>query len=45
MQVRPARGRLFTDTDGVSTSSVIVNERFAAKFWPEGEALGNAFDL
>ncbi|PYT27511.1 MAG: hypothetical protein DMG57_18070 [Acidobacteria bacterium] len=35
MQVRPQRGRVFIDSDEVKGSpGVIVNESFAAKFWP-----------
>ena len=34
MQVRPLRGRIFADADGV-----IVNQTFARKFWPGEDAL------
>ncbi|HXW55155.1 MAG TPA: ABC transporter permease [Candidatus Cybelea sp.] len=41
MQVRPLRGRLFLDTDGKSgPPAVIVNQSFAAKFWPLRDVLG-----
>jgi len=41
MQVRPRRGRLFTDSDEVKGSpAVIVNEAFATKFWQGGEPIG-----
>jgi putative ABC transport system permease protein len=45
-QVGARRGRLFTDADGVSGPPVIiVNESFAAKFWPHGDALGQRLRL
>ncbi|HXN21142.1 MAG TPA: ABC transporter permease [Candidatus Dormibacteraeota bacterium] len=41
MQVQPHRGRLFLDADGVAGPPVVVvNESFAAKFWPGEDALG-----
>jgi cell division protein FtsX len=41
MQVEPLRGRLFLDADGVAGPPVVVvNEAFAAKFWPGENALG-----
>jgi putative ABC transport system permease protein len=41
MQVRPLRGRLFVDADGKSQPpAAIINQSFAAKFWPRGEVLG-----
>jgi putative ABC transport system permease protein len=41
MQVQPRRGRLFLDADGVAGPPVVVvNENFAAKFWPGEDALG-----
>ncbi|MBA0086160.1 MAG: ABC transporter permease, partial [Acidobacteria bacterium Pan2503] len=41
MQVEPQRGRVFTDSDGVAgTPVVIVNQSFAEKYWPGEEALG-----
>jgi len=46
MQVQPRRGRLFTETDGVSGEPVaIVNESFAAKFWPGEDPLGKRLRL
>jgi predicted permease len=39
-------GRDFTDRDGVSGVPVaIVNQRFAAKFWPGGDAVGKRLRL
>jgi hypothetical protein len=41
MQVRPKRGRVFAEVDGVpGVPVVVVNETVAAKFWPGAEALG-----
>jgi predicted permease len=41
MQVEPRRGRLFADADGVAGPPVVVvNESFAAKYWPGEEPLG-----
>lgn len=41
MQVQARRGRLFLDTDGQAGPPVaIVNETFAATFWPGEDALG-----
>lgn len=40
-QVGARAGRLFIDSDGASGPPVIVvNESFAAKFWPNGDAIG-----
>jgi predicted permease len=37
----PLRGRDFTDADtGGAPGAVIVNEAFARRFWPDGDALG-----
>ena len=41
MQIEPRRGRLFVDADGVAGPPVaVVNESFAAKYWPGEEPLG-----
>jgi predicted permease len=41
MQVWPRRGRLFTEAEEVNRSpAVVVNESFAAKFWPAQDPLG-----
>ena len=41
MQIAILRGRTFTDADGSGTPAVaIVNETFARRWWPDGEALG-----
>ena len=46
MRVNPRRGRTFTDSDGVAGApAVIVNESFAAKFWPGENALGRSLRL
>ncbi len=46
MQVRPRRGRVFIDSDEVKGSpGVIVNESFAAKFWPGEDPLGKHLRL
>jgi len=46
MQVPPKRGRVFADVDGVpGVPVVVVNESFAAKFWPGEEALGKRLRL
>jgi putative ABC transport system permease protein len=45
MRVQPRRGRAFTDSDGVGVPSVIVNESFAARFWPQENALGKNLRL
>ena len=46
MQVQPKRGRVFADADGVAgVPVVVVNETFAAKFWPGEEALGKRLRL
>ncbi|HXJ44043.1 MAG TPA: ABC transporter permease, partial [Bryobacteraceae bacterium] len=46
MQVSARRGRLFVDSDEVAESpTVIVNESFAAKFWPGRDPLGKHLRL
>jgi putative ABC transport system permease protein len=46
MQVPPQRGRVFADADGTAGPPVVlVNETFAAKFWPGADALGKRFRL
>lgn len=41
MQVQPRRGRLFDSADGkAGPPVVIVNETFAARYWPDENALG-----
>jgi putative ABC transport system permease protein len=41
MQVQPLRGRLFSEIDGESGTSVaIVNQSFVKKFWPSVDPLG-----
>jgi len=46
MQVRPQRGRLFTNSDGVRSASVaIVNQSLAAKLWPGEDPLGKRLRL
>jgi putative ABC transport system permease protein len=46
MQVRPRRGRLFTESDGVSdTPAVIVNQSFAAQAWPGEDPIGKRLRL
>jgi len=46
MQVRPQRGRLFTNSDGVSGAAVvIVNQNMAAKLWPGEDPLGKRLRL
>jgi putative ABC transport system permease protein len=46
MQVGPRRGRLFTDSDGIAGPSVaLVNEGFAAKYWPGEDPLGKRLRL
>jgi predicted permease len=38
---RVLRGRAFTETDGLpGKEAVIVNQRFAARYWPNEDALG-----
>jgi predicted permease len=40
------RGRAFTDRDGVSAPEVvIVNDTFAAKYWPDEDALGKRITI
>ncbi len=46
MQVAPRRGRLFTDSEEAAGSpAVIVNESFAAKYWPGQDPLGKHLRL
>jgi len=46
MQVQARRGRLFRGADGQAGPPVVlVNETFAAKFWPGEEALGRRMRL
>jgi putative ABC transport system permease protein len=46
LEVQPKRGRVFSDVDGASGVPVaVVNETFAAKFWPGEEALGKCLRL
>jgi len=46
MQVQARRGRLFLGADGQAGPPVaVVNETFAAKFWPGEEALGKRMRL
>ncbi len=46
MRVNPRRGRTFTDSDGAAgVPAVVVNESFAAKFWPGENALGKSLRL
>src|SRR5204862_7432244 len=41
MQVQPQHGRVFTDSDGLAgTPIVVVNQSFAEKYWPGEEPLG-----
>ena len=46
MRVRPLRGRSFTGEDGVSGTPVaMVNQAFAARFWPGENAIGKRLRL
>jgi len=46
MQVQAVRGRLFSDIEATSGPPVaLVNESFAAQFWPHGEPLGKRLRL
>ena len=46
MGVAALQGRFFTDSDGVAGPQVaIVNQRFAAKFWPGEDPLGKRLRL
>jgi predicted permease len=42
MDLRPLRGRTFTDADGTAGAPpvVLVNQRFADKFWPGDDSIG-----
>ena len=45
-QVKPRRGRLYTDADYLEGQpSVVVNESFAAKMWPGADAIGKRLRL
>jgi predicted permease len=42
MGIRLVQGRLLLASDGPDSATVaVVNERFARRFWPDGNALGN----
>ncbi len=46
LRALPRRGRTFTDSDGAGgVPAVIVNDSFAAKFWPGEDALGKHLRL
>jgi putative ABC transport system permease protein len=46
LNLRVSRGRNFTDADGVSGAEVaIVNETFAAKYWPGEDPVGRRIRL
>ena len=46
MRVKPLLGRIFTDSDSLAGDPVVlVNESFAAKYWPGEIALGKHFRL
>jgi predicted permease len=46
VDVRALRGRFFTDTDGIAGPPVIiVNQRFAEKFWPGEDPVGKRLRL
>lgn len=46
MELKPLRGRTFTRSDGITGAPVvIVNQKFAAKFWPGEDALGKRLRL
>ena len=46
MQVQPRRGRLLQQSDGtVGPPVLVVNESFAAKFWPREDPLGKRLRL
>jgi putative ABC transport system permease protein len=46
MQVQPRRGRLLQEADGgAGPPVVVVNESFAAKFWPREDPLGKHLRL
>ena len=47
MGLRPVRGRTFTDGDGAAGAApvVIINQRFAEKFWPGDDPLGKRLRL
>jgi predicted permease len=42
LRVRPIAGRLLTEREAAESSSVaVVNELFARRFWPDGDAVGH----
>ena len=42
LRVRPIEGRLLTEREAAESSSVaVVNELFARRFWPDGDAVGH----
>jgi len=46
LEITPRRGRIFTQSDGIPGPPVIVvNESFAAQFWPGKNALGKRLRL
>jgi putative ABC transport system permease protein len=46
MRVKPTRGRIFQESDGVVGLPVaLVNESFAAKYWPDENPLGKRLRL
>ena len=46
VDVRPLRGRTFTESDGTSGPPVIlVNQRFMEKFWPNDDPIGKRLRL
>lgn len=46
MRAQPRRGRVFTESDGIAGAPVaLVNETFAAIYWPGHDALGKQLRL
>ena len=47
MELRPVRGRTFTDGDGGTGAApvTIINQRFAEKYWPGDDPLGKRLRL